>query len=179
MDIAITPGGRGEVGPAVIAAILTYAGRPVPVWREGELQWTTGWVDSRRMRVPRLGDRRVAAVETVDAQSLGPDVAVTSRVAFYAGLESRIEQYGLMALARMRRAGLVGRLDGLIPLLVAARRATRITTSDRGGMVVAVTGLDASGALTHARWSLLAEQEHGPQVPTLATAAVVRAIAEG
>lgn len=176
IDIAITPGGRSEVGAAVIAAILTYAGRPVPVWREGELQETTGWLDSRVVTMPRLRRQRVAAVETVDAQALGPTLGVTSRVAFRAGLESWIEQWGLTALARLRRAGLVGSLDGLIPVLIAARKLTRITTSDRGGMLVAATGLDDSGTLRHARWSLLAARDDGPQVPTLAAAAALRAI---
>lgn len=92
----------------MIAAILTYAGRPVPVWREGELQETTGWLDSRVVTMPRLRRQRVAAVETVDAQALGPTLGVTSRVAFQAGLRSWIEQWGLMALARLRQAGLVG-----------------------------------------------------------------------
>lgn len=178
IDIAITPGGRSEVGVAVIAAILTYAGLPVPVWREGELQETIGWIDSRVLAMPRLRTQRVAAVETVDAQGLGPALPVASRIAFYAGLESRIEQWGLIALARLRRAGLIVRFDGLIPLLLAARRLTRITTSDRGGMLVEVTGLDGTGKLHHARWSLLAEKDHGPQVPTLAAAAAVRAVQE-
>lgn len=178
IDIAIAPGGRSEVGAAVIAAILTYAGRPIPVWREGELQQTTGWLDGRPLTIPRLRTQRVATVETVDAQSLGPALAVTSRIAFYAGLESWIEQRGLTAVAWLRRAGLVGRLEGLIPVLLAARRITRITTSDRGGMLVAVTGLDDAGELRHARWSLLAEQDHGLQVPTLAAAAAVQAISE-
>ncbi|WP_089176068.1 SDR family oxidoreductase [Bosea sp. AS-1] len=179
IDIAITPGGRSEVGAAVIAAILTYAGRPVPVWREGELQETTGWLDSRVVTMPRLRRQRVAAVETVDAQALGPTLGVTSRVAFQAGLESWIEQWGLMALARLRQAGLVGSLDGLIPLLILARKLTRITTSDRGGMLVAATGLDDSGELRHARWSLVATRDDGPQVPTLAAAAAVCAIRGG
>ena len=31
VDICITPGGRSEVGRAVVEAVLSYAGRPVPV----------------------------------------------------------------------------------------------------------------------------------------------------
>ncbi|MGX5733072.1 DUF4166 domain-containing protein [Bosea thiooxidans] len=179
IDIAIAPGGRSEVGEAVIAAILTYAGRPVPVWREGTLQETTGWLDSRVLTMPRLRVQRVAAVETVDAQALGPALRVASRVAFHAGLESRIEQWGLMALAWLRRVGPIGRLDGLIPVLLAARRLSRIITSDRGGMLVTATGLDGTGGLRHARWSLLAEKGDGPQVPTLAAAAAIQAIRDG
>lgn len=179
IDIAITPGGRSEVGEAVIAAILSYAGRPVPVWREGELQETTGWLDSRVIAMPRLRRQRVAAVETVDAQWLGPRLGVASRIGFHAGLESHIEQWGLMALAWLRRTGLIRSLDRLIPALLAARSLTQATTSNRGGMLVAVTGLDDDGILRQARWSLLAEQGDGPRVPTLAAAAALRALMRG
>lgn len=178
ITIAIAPGGRSEVGKAVIAAILTYAGRPVPIWREGELQEVTGWLDNHILGMPRLGKRRIAAVETVDAQALGAGLNVKSKVSFGAGLESVIEQRGLMMLAWLHRAGLIGRLDRLITFLLAARKLTRIFTSGRGGMVVAVTGLDGNGSLRHTRWSLVAEQDHGPYVPTLATAAAVKMLTE-
>jgi len=176
IDIAITPGGRSEVGKAVLAAILSYVGRPIPVWREGVLQDTHGWLDSRRIAMPGLGNRRVAAVETVDAQWLGPRLKARSRVAFRAGLESPVEQWGIMILAWLRRHGLVGRLDALIPVLLAARRITRLATSDRGGMLVAVGGLDGEGRLRRACWSLLAERGDGPHVPTLPAAVALRAL---
>lgn len=179
IDIAITPGGRSEVGQAVIAAILSYAGRPIPVWREGELQETHGWIDGARITVPGLGLRRAAAVETVDAQWLGPALGVRSRVSFRAGLESPVEQYAITMLARLRRAGIIGDARALIPVLLAARRLTRLPTSDRGGMLVAVTGLDADGRLRQARWSLLAERGDGPHVPTLPAAAALRALIDG
>lgn len=179
IDIAITPGGRSEVGEAVIAAIVSYAGRPIPIWREGMLQDTHGWLESRRIAMPGLGNRRVAAVETVDAQWLGPRLKVRSRVAFRAGLESPIEQWGIMALAWLRRHGAIGKLDMLIPALLAARRITRLPTSDRGGMLVAVGGLDAEGRLRRACWSLLAERGDGPHVPTLPAAAALRALLDG
>lgn len=179
IDIAITPGGRSEVGEAVIAAILSYAGRPVPVWREGELQEADGWIDGRRIAIPGLGSRRVAVVETADAQSLGPRLRVTSRVAFHAGLESWIEQAGVALLARLRRAGSIDGLAPLIPWLLAARRLTRLPTSDRGGMLVEATGLDGEGRLRTARWSLLAARGDGPHVPTLPAAAATRALLDG
>lgn len=179
IEIAIAPGGRSPVGEAVIAAILSYVGRPIPIWREGELQDTTGWLDSRVAAIPRLRRQRVAAVETVDTQWLGPSLCVTSHVAFRAGLESPIEQWGLMLLARLRQAGLVGELHKLIPALLAARRLTRLPTSNRGGMLVRVTGLDDQTLLRHSRWSLLAERGDGPQVPTLGAAAALRALLGG
>jgi saccharopine dehydrogenase-like NADP-dependent oxidoreductase len=179
IDIAITPGGRSAVGEAVIAAILSYAGRPIPVWREGGLQQSHGWLENRRIAMRGLGRRRVAAVETVDAQWLGPRLGVRSRITFWAGLEAGIEQWGVMALARLRKAGLIERLEPLIPVLLTARTITRLPTSDRGGMTVEVAGLDPDGKRSCARWSLLAARGDGPQVPTLPAAAALRALLAG
>ncbi|AZO78166.1 MULTISPECIES: SDR family oxidoreductase [unclassified Bosea (in: a-proteobacteria)] len=176
VDIAITPGGRSEVGPAVIAAVLSYAGKPVPIWREGELQTTPGWETGEVIDMPGLGLRRVAPVETVDAETLGTGLAVHSRVSFSAGLEAGIEQWGLALLGWLRRRGWVADLAPLVPYLVRARRITRLWTSDRGGMRVAISGIDAKGRPRRAYWSLLAENDDGPQVPTLAAAAAVRAL---
>lgn len=176
VDIAITPGGRSEVGPAVIAAVLSYAGQPVPIWREGELQTTSGWGTGEVIDMPGLGPRRVALVETVDPETLGPGLAVLSRVTFSAGLEAGIEQWGLALLGWLRRRGWIADLAPLVPFLVKARRFTRLWTSDRGGMRVAIAGIDAKGRPRRAYWSLLAENDDGPQVPTLAAAAAVRGL---
>lgn len=176
IDIAITPGGRSEVGPSVIAAILSYAGKPVPIWREGELQTIPAWGAGEVIDMPGLGPRRVAPVETIDAETLGPGLCVRSRVSFSAGLEAGIEQWGLALLAWLRRRGWVADLAPLAPFLVRARKITRLWTSDRGGMRVAISGIDAKGRPRRAYWSLLAENDDGPQVPTLAAAAAARAL---
>lgn len=176
IDIAITPGGRSEVGPSVIAAILSYAGKPVPIWREGELQTTPAWDRGAVIDMPGLGPRRVAPVETADAETLGPALSVQSSVSFSAGLEAGIEQWGLALLAFLSRRGWVANLAPLVPYLVKARRITRLWTSDRGGMRVAISGIDAKGRPRRAYWSLVAENDDGPQVPTLAAAATVRAL---
>ncbi|MEO1160398.1 MAG: DUF4166 domain-containing protein, partial [Pseudomonadota bacterium] len=179
IDICITPGGRSEVGRAVISAIMSYAGRDIPVWREGRLSQAFGWLGARTVTMPDLGKRRVAPVETLDAQLLGPRHAVTSHVRFAAGLEALLEQWGMQFIARLARLGLLRRPQSLIPLLLAARKLTRLTTSDRGGMSVEIKGLDARGAAVQARYSLLAKDGHGPNVPVLPAAAAVKALLRG
>jgi hypothetical protein len=176
IDIAITPGGQSEVGPAVIEAILTYAGKPIPAWRNGALAQVFGWGEGRWVAMPGLGRRLVAAVETLDAQDLGPRYRVQSRVSFSAGLESLPEQLGLMALARLRRRGFFQNMKPWVPWLLQGRNLTRLITSDRGGMRVEITGLDAEGQATRARWSLVVGQNHGPNIPTLPAAAAIKAL---
>jgi len=179
IDIAITPGGKSEVGRSVIEAILSYAGKDVPLWINGRLSKTTGWQNAKRIGVPGLGYRRVAAVETFDAEYLGPHLNVQSRVSFSAGLESGIEQRGIETLAALRKRGFIGALDALIPLLLKARHITRIPTSSSGGMLVDICGLDADGVMTQTKWALVARRDHGPNIPILPAAAAIRKLLSG
>lgn len=173
VDMCITPGGKSEVGRSVIEAIMSYAGREIPVWKNGELANITGWSNARSVHIPKLGKRRVAAVETFDAEYLGEHFNVTSRVTFAAGLESRIEQLGIETIAFLRKRGLFSDLKFLIPLLLKARRITRLPTSDEGGMFVEIRGLDAKGVAIQGRWSLVAKRDHGPFIPILPAAAAI------
>lgn len=179
IDIAITPGGKSEVGRSVIEAILSYAGKDVPLWVNGRLSKTTGWLNAKLVELPGLRRRRVAAVETFDAEYLGQLLQVQSRVSFSAGLESRIEQRGIETLAALRKGGFIGSLQPLISPLLKARVITRIPTSSSGGMLVDVRGLDADGVMTQTKWALVARQDHGPNIPILPAAALIRKILAG
>ncbi len=179
IDICITPGGKSEVGRSVIEAIMSYAGLEISVWRNGRIEAAEGWIGSRVVIMPGLGKRRVAPVETADSNILGPKHAVRLRVTFSAGLESSLEQWGMEVLARLRRAGIINNLSPLIPLLLALRRATRLITSDEGGMLVELKGVDADGIPVKRNWSLLAKQDHGPFVPVMAAAAALRLLLAG
>jgi Domain of unknown function (DUF4166)/KR domain len=177
--IAITPAGRTEIGEAATAAVLSYAGQPVPQWREGRLQSVTGWGLSQVMTIPGLGRRRVAPVETVDAELLSRRYPAATRIAFFAGLESPFEQWGMLVLAKLRQYGILKNLQPLLPWLMRARTLTRIPTGTSGGMIVKVTGLNADGRWTDAQWSLLAKEGDGPHVPILPAAAAVKALIQG
>ncbi|EFL88712.1 saccharopine dehydrogenase family protein [Ahrensia sp. R2A130] len=179
IDIAISPAGRSEVGQAVIEAIMSYVGKPVAVWKDGRLGEATGWVDRWTMPMPGLGERRVAATETFDAERLGKRHSVTGRVSFGAGLESAIEQLGIETMARLRSRGLLFDPAPLAPWFIRARKLTRVTTGKSGGMVVVVEGHDGDGNQLRRQWSLLAEHDDGPYVPVMATAAALRKLLIG
>ena len=179
IDICITPGGKSEVGQSVIAAILSYAGKSIPIWRDGKRDNAIGWTTSQSVVIPKLGKRRVALVETYDAEYLGNQFKVKSRISFSAGLESRIEQFGVETLAQLRKRKLIGDLSPLIPLLLRARKVTRLATSDCGGMMVKISGLDAQGVFCIATWSLVASNDHGPNIPILPAAAALQNLRDG
>ncbi len=174
IDICITPGGKIKVGRAAIEAVLSYAGHDIPIWQAGQLSTATGWRGARRIDIPDLGRRRVALVETFDAENLGARLEVQSRVSFAAGLESFFEQRGIEAIAALRRLGFLANAAALAPFLQYARHLTRLSTSDIGGMLVEIGGLDAQGIPCMRRWSLVARAGDGPFVPILPAAAAVK-----
>jgi NAD(P)-dependent dehydrogenase (short-subunit alcohol dehydrogenase family) len=176
VDIAIVPGGKSEVGPAVMKAILTYVGKLIPSLNEGHYGTIIAWVNSQILIIPGLGKRRIAPVETADVELVAPHFKVQQRLLFQAGLESPIEQWGMIALSHVKRLGLLGNLTGLAPLLQFARRFTRLFTGDRGAMVVTATGLDHTGKTVSGEWQLIANNGDGPNVPVMAAAAAVKAL---
>lgn len=179
IDIAIAPGGRSEVGEAAVAAALSYCGRPVPIVAGGELGHAVGWGASRHVSMNGLGHRIVSAVETSDAELLRGLYPRATSIRLWAGLESTIEQRGMMSLARLHRAGLLRRPERLASLLTWARRLTRPATGDVGGMSVRVVGIDAQRRWSAAEWRLTARDNDGPQVPPSPAAAAARAILAG
>jgi NAD(P)-dependent dehydrogenase (short-subunit alcohol dehydrogenase family) len=179
IDIAITPDGVNDIGVSAIAGVTSYAGAPVRVFRHGARTSVYGWCGSRRWNIPRLGRRRVAPVDTPDADLLAARHHVRSRVQFRAGLESRIEQWGLTGLARLRSIGVLPGLRPLAPFFAKARGLTRQFAGDRGGMLVAVQGLDENGFWKRGEWSLLAESGDGPFVPGLPAVAAARMLLAG
>lgn len=176
IDIAITPGGRSEVGESVVSAILSYTGKPIPCFSNGEFGTTTGWGTSRPIAITGLGKRIVSPVETLDAELLSVVFQVKSRVSFSAGLESILEHRSLQVLSWLSKLNVIRSPQRLASLLIKARKISRITTSNRGGMIVIVTGLNENGFRTRSQWSLLAENDDGPYVPILPAAAVTRRI---
>lgn len=179
VDIAILPGGGGTVGLSVIRSILSYAGAPVPVWLEGRAQTTRGWGCAKRLSIPGLAPRYVSPVDTADAVLLPERFAVSSRVRFFAGLESRLEHFGLCILASLKARGVIADLRPLARVLHRARGITARFCNDRGGMSVDVSGLDSDGHAASARWLLLAEKGEGPHVPVLPALAFTRALLVG
>lgn len=177
--IAIAPGNRATRGLAVVEAILAYAGRPVPVWLDG--RWTTkpGWGELVRRDMPGLGRHWLSLCETPDLDLLPARYPSARTVRFRAGLELSILHLGLWALSLAVRLGLIRSLrPWAAPLQTIASLFERLGT-DRGGMSVDVSGVDANGCAVRATWSLVAEAGDGPNIPALPALALLRGLLQG
>ena len=179
IEVAIAPGARAPRGPSVVRATLSWVGRPVRVFVDGQWRARTGWGLLRRREMPGLGGRWLSLAETPDLDLQVERFAPRRDALFLAGLENPAEHLGLWLLAGLVRVGLVAKpewLAGILPRL--SGWMTRFG-SDRGGMMVRVDGFDRLGEPAVGCWSLCAEAGVGPVVPTLPAAAVLRAWMNG
>ena len=179
VEIAIAPGNRAPRGLSVVRAILSYAGHPVRLFTGGA--WTTrpGWGMTVRHTIPGIGRRWLGLCETADLDLIPARFAVRQSAIFRAGLELSLLHLGLLAASLPVRAGL---LRSLAPFARPFRALAALFTpfgTDRGGMAVTATGLDAAGTPIRAQWALVAESGHGPVIPTLPALAALRALATG
>ena len=71
IDIGIAPGYRGPRGLATIRSILSYVGRPIPVWRNGRQGAVLGWGERLCHEYPPpVGKRDLSLVDVPDTALL-------------------------------------------------------------------------------------------------------------
>ena len=176
---AIAPGNDGPRGPAVIASILSYLGRPIPRWRDGA--WTTvrGWQDMRRVGFGELGTRRVAACDVPDAAIFPLHYPHLRSVSFHAGLELPFYQWGFWALSWLGRWNLLPGPRFLVPPLLFIAERTRHLGTATGGMCVRIDGIGVDGRPRRAVWTLVAQRGDGPLIPAMPAVALALAILRG
>ncbi len=171
---SISASNRATAGPAVAAAILSYVGKPVRLWRSGRWQERTGWHELAREEYRVVGEaplrrRLVALCDVPDHALLPASLPGRPAVTFRAGTELRFQMLALWLASWPVRWGWLRSLTGLAPWLGRLQRVTAGAGSDRSAMAVEVKGWRAGHPVTR-RWTLLAQQGDGPEIPTLAAA---------
>lgn len=180
IDIAIAPGQQAPRGVATIQAVFSYAGLPFKRWKNGEWRTVYGWQDLRRLSFHGLGNRLAAACDVPDLHLFPARYPTVKTVEFRAALELRIQHLALWCVAALRRLGVA------LPLTRWARFFDRFAThvldrfgQDRGGMRVALHGIDHSGQALEQTWHLTAPNGDGPEIPTLAAVLLAEKLLSG
>lgn len=182
VDIAISASSRAAAGASVAAAILSYVGRPVTLWRSGRSTMAWGWQELRRERfavagAPPLEDRWTALADVPDHDLLPALLPRRPAVTYRAGTEIAAQMLGLWLLSwPVRWFG--GSLRPLAPLLMPLQRAMRGLGGERSAMSVTLTGA-RDGVFVERRWTLIADRGDGPEIPTLAAALLADAVLAG
>jgi hypothetical protein len=179
IQIAIAPGQRAPRGAATLAGVFTYAGRPFKVLRSGSWTHAWGWQELRRVRIEGLGTRWSAACDVPDLELLPARYPGVKTVEFRAALELGIQHFALWSVAGLRRAGLP------LPIERWAKPLDRVASwldpfgSERGGMLVSVTGTVPTGGRKRIEWHLVADHNHGPEIPCMPAILIARKLARG
>ena len=172
--IGIFPGNRAPRGLSVVEAILSYAGKPVRVFRDGRWSEEWGWGGLRRVDVGPAGRRWASVCDTPEQDLLVSRYRPTGSAQFFAGMELSLLHLGLAGLSLPVRAGLIRSLRPWSRPLLKIAQWLLPFGSDRGAMLVEASGLDGSGAPVRSSWLLNADANRGPYVPVLPAVALVR-----
>ena len=171
VEIALSASARITAGASVAKAILSYVGRPIRLWRGGRWSIGRGWQEMRKEEMRAgphvLGRRRVALVDVPDHDLLPTMLPGRPAVSFRAGNDLGLQMWPLWLLSWPVRWGWLKSLRGAAGLLLPLQRATAWLGSDRSGMTVTLTGRRGAEAVER-RWSVVAVDGHGPEIPTLA-----------
>lgn len=179
IDIGISPGNRTERGLSTMQAVLSYCGRPLPGCQP-DGRPAIGWRGRWRHDYPApVGTRLLSPCDVPDLALWPARYPGRPMVSFGAGLELGFLHRGMNVMAWLAQRGLVADWSRHARGLKVLANAFKTWGSDAGAMHVRVQGEEASGRPVSRLWTLVATQGDGPHVPTLAAAALVRALTAG
>ena len=172
IQIALSPGNQNPRGDSTIAAVLSYLGKPIRVWQDGN--WTTreGWSDAQLLTFPsKVGRRRVFNCDVPDLD-LFPERLPVRTMRFRAGLElgflnAMLSSCGAIArrygVSFVRHAGLFRRISLLLYPF----------GSKNGSLAMWVSGRDASGKSITRSIAIVTDND-GPATPTAVAIVLAR-----
>ncbi|MBB6255202.1 SDR family oxidoreductase [Nitrospirillum iridis] len=174
----VAPSPHAVVGANVLRAIASYAGKPVPLVRDGRPATGQAMTEVRRYTIAPPGvlplrNTRFALVEVPDLRVLPPLWPGLRAIWVGAGTRPESVHWVMTALAWLVRLRLLPSLSPLAPLFHWGAGVLR-WGEHRGGMFVEVSGRDAQGKAITRSWHMVAEGDDGPYIPAMPAAALVR-----
>lgn len=165
-------------GPATVAALMGYCGKPIRQWRDGKWGRVYGWQElmPHGFSAP-LGRRWVGSCDVPDLELFPARYQGVRTVRFSAGVGLRIEQFGIWALSGLVRARLLPNAAILAKPLRRAGIWLEPLGDGLSGMFVEIKGTGQDGRPLQLTWELIAAQNHGPNIPCMAAVALARKLA--
>jgi saccharopine dehydrogenase-like NADP-dependent oxidoreductase len=179
IDFCIAPAQTAPRGVATMAAVLAYCGAPIQVWEGGEWKTRYGWSRPQSVDFLRLQPRRGSLCDIPDLELFPARYPGVQSVMFRAALEIGLSQHALAIMAGLRRIGLLRHPERYANMVLRAADALNPFGSALGGMVVRVAGRDTVGAPVRSAWYIAADDDHGPEIPCMASILLAERLAHG
>lgn len=183
VEMAISASNRATAGPAVAAAILGQVGQPLHLFRAGRWVERFGWQEMRRQGFSVPGSapirgRLVGLADVPDLALLPGRLPGTPGCSFRAGTELDIQNLALWLGSWAVRWGWVAGLGRLAKWPGRLQRMTGKWGTDRSAMIVRLFGV-RGGERVERRWTLIADEGIGPEIPALSVPLLVARILAG
>lgn len=175
----IAPAHQTPRGRSTVAAVLSYCGRPFTSLRNGEWVTVHGWQDLRRQHYPVLGNRWSGACDVPDLELFPEHDDSLQTVSFHAALEAWWEHLGLWLMAGISRFGLIRDWSRFVTGFGWMSERLLAFGSDRGGMHMRFSGAAPNGEKKSVDWYLLADNNHGPEIPCTPSVVIAMKLLNG
>ena len=167
--------GAKPPGLATMEGVLSYVGKPFPRWEHGAWKVAHGWQDMVVRRYPApVGSRWLGSCDVPDLELFPQRYAPVRSVVFRAGVgfaSTTLAMWVASWLVRMRlMQSLVPHARGLLRMAGALQPYG----TKWSAMHVTLRGLDPDNQPSACTWSLLAGQDHGPNIPCFPAIAMAR-----
>lgn len=171
VNIALSAANRATGGESVIAAVLSYVGRRLPLWRGGRRTHGFGWQEMQREDFrfadgSGLDGRLVALADLPDCTLLPDLLPGRPAVTFRAGTERGLHMVALWLASWPVRWGWLRSLGAARRSLLPFYRLTSRSGGKRSAMSITLAGSSGSRRVER-RWTIVAEQGDGLEIPTL------------
>jgi len=172
--------GAKSPGLATMRGIFSYCGKPFSRRVDGREETTYGWLDLQRRRFPNpVGTRWLGSCNVPDLTIVPARYPTVKTATFHAGFASATGHLVVWALSCLTKAGI---LRSVVPFAAPLHRISALIepfTSDKGAMFVEMSGEGVDGVPLRRTWNLLAEKNHGPNIPCGAAVALIAKLAAG
>lgn len=175
----IASGARAP-GLATMRGVFGYCGKPFARLVAGRTELAYGWLDLKRHHFAApVGARLLGSCDVPDLTLFPARYPDLRTVTFHAGFASATGHLVVWAAAQLVRYGVLPGLASLVVPLRAVSQWLEPLISDKGAMFVAMDGIGVDGQALSLEWQLLAEQNHGPNIPCGAAIALAGKLAHG
>ena len=179
----IIPGNRAKRTLSVMRSILSQIGQPLRLTRHGMQEQVLGWGETESFDLSVEGKNKITGrlasfVDTPDITFFS-DRYDAETVVFKAGLELKLFHYALVFGRWLVSTGLIKSLEPLTKSMRWLASWSEGLGSDEGGMKISVLGQTADGKFERREWDLIADDGHGPNIPTLPVSIMLNKILDG